>query len=171
MKAHRSLAIRILSIFICLIILFSDGLAQTNSRALLNYLQGEWYMTGMVLGKVVNYTSEGEWVLRDQFFYFHMKDAAVPQTYEADLFIGIDSSKNQYVAHWLDSFGGAGARVFGLGPLSSEKIEIIYPYAEQNFRNLFTYDSTKDEWALVIESENKNGNWSLFARFKIDRKR
>jgi hypothetical protein len=99
-----------------------------------------------------------------------MKDVAVPPTYEANLFIGIDSSKNQYVAHWLDSFGGAGALVVGLGPLSKEKIEIIYPYSERDFRNIFKYDSGKDEWTLVIESKGIDGNWSVFAQYTVVRK-
>ncbi|MBI3585551.1 MAG: hypothetical protein HY088_00260 [Ignavibacteriales bacterium] len=127
-------------------------------------------MTGTVMKKPVRYTAEGVWVLQSQFLSLHMKDVTVPPAYEANLFIGIDSSKNQYVAHWLDSFGGAGARVVGLGPLSSEKIEIIYPYAERNFRNIFKYNSEKDEWTLVIESEGTDGHWSVFAQYTIVRK-
>ncbi len=98
-----------------------------------------------------------------------MRDVAVPSNYEGSLFIGIDSAKNQYVAHWLDSFGGGGARVVGFGPLASEKIEIIFPYAERNFRNMFQYDSAKDEWTLVIESEGTDGHWSVFAQYAIVR--
>ncbi|HUI31623.1 MAG TPA: hypothetical protein VLX91_15540 [Candidatus Acidoferrales bacterium] len=74
--------------------------------------------------------------------------------YEASVYIGLDSGKNRYVAHWLDSFGGAGARVVGIGPLSPEKIEIVYPYTEGGFRNLFTYDAQADRWELLIESED-----------------
>ena len=109
-------------------------------------------------------------MLQNQFFSLHMKDVAVPPEYEANLYIGIDSTKNQYVAHWLDSFGGAGARVVGVGPLSAEKIEVVYPYAEGKFRNLFKYDSGKDAWTLVIESEGAAGHWSVFAQYGIVRK-
>lgn len=140
-------------------------------RDLLNHLQGTWQMKGNVRKKPVEYVAEGMWVLHDQFFSLHMKDVTVPSTYEVNLYIGIDSSKNQYVAHWLDSFGGAGSRVVALGPLSAEKIEIVYPYAEGRFRNLFTYDSKKDEWTLVIESENKESNWSVFAQYNMIKKR
>ena len=128
-------------------------------------------MSGTVMKKPVQYAAEGNWQLRNQFLCLHMQDVAVPPTYEANLFIGIDTSKNQYVAHWLDVFGGAGARVVGLGPLSSEKIEIFYPYAEGRFRNLFTYDSQKDEWTLLIESESTNGEWAVFAHYTVARKR
>jgi hypothetical protein len=127
-------------------------------------------MTGAVMKEPVTYTAEGVWILQSQFLSLHMKDIAVPPAYEANLFIGIDSTKNQYVAHWLDSFGGAGARVVGLGPLSTEKIEIIYPYSEQHFRKTFKYDSDKNEWTLVIESETAYGQWSVFAHYTIVRK-
>ena len=124
-------------------------------------------MKGTVLKKPVEYAAEGAWVLRDQFFSLRMKDVAVPPAYEVNLFIGIDSLKNQYVAHWLDSFGGAGARVVGFGPLSSENISIVFPYTQGRFRNLFKYNSDRDEWTLVIESEGKEGNWSLFADYNL----
>ena len=152
------------------VLLLATCHGQAQPGALLDHLQGSWYMTGTVLKKPVRYAAEGAWVLRNQFLCLHMMDVAVPPAYEVNLFIGIDSSKNQYVAHWLDSFGGAGSRVVGLGPLSTDKIEIIYPYAEGRFRNLFTYDSKKDEWTFVIESEGTDGRWSVFAEYKIERK-
>jgi hypothetical protein len=98
-----------------------------------------------------------------------MKDLAVPPQYEATVFIGIDSSKGQYVAHWLDSFGGAGARVVGIGPLSAANIKVVYPYPEGRFRNLFTFDPARSQWELLIESEGEDGSWSVFARYTITR--
>ena len=127
-------------------------------------------MTGTVLNKPVKYTAEGVWLFHSQFFSIHFRDVAVPSTYEGNLFIGIDSAKNQYVAHWLDSFGGAGSRVVGFGPLSAEKIEIVYPYSEKNFRNTFQYSSAKGEWTLIIESEDTDGHWSVFAQYTIVRR-
>jgi hypothetical protein len=127
-------------------------------------------MTGSVLKKPVQYNAEATWVLRNKFISIHMKDTTLPPKYEANVYIGIDSSRSQYVAHWLDSFGGAGARVVGVGPLSSDGVEIIYPYEEGRFRNLFTWDSIKDEWSLVIESESRDGLWSLFAQHTMKRR-
>jgi len=148
-----------------------NAFGQTSSRSLLSHLQGEWDMKGTVMKKPVQYAAEGVWVLQGQFLSFHMKDVAIPPRYEANLSIGIDSSLNQFVAHWLDVFGGAGARVVGFGILSTERIEILYPYPEGRFRNLFNYDYQKDAWTLVIESEGKDGHWSLFAQYSIVRKR
>ncbi len=171
MKVSRALKMRVLQLFVFSSLSFTIGYGQVPSLALLNHLQGEWDMTGMVMKKPVRYNAEGILVLKNQFLSFHMKDVAVPSAYEAYLYIGIDSSENQYIAHWLDSSGGAGARVVGVGPFSPEKIEIVYPYSEGRFRNLFKYDSKKDEWTLVIESEGKDGRWSLFAQYNITRKR
>jgi hypothetical protein len=127
-------------------------------------------MTGTVMNQPVKYAAEGAWTLQGQFLSLHMKDVAVPPAYEANLLIGIDSSKMEYVAHWLDSFGGAGARVVGLGPITAEGIEIIYPYAEHHFRNTFNYSADTDEWTLVIESAQKDGGWSIFAKYRIVKK-
>jgi len=171
MEVSQSLATGVLQFFVFSVSLFTIGYGQAPSRVLLNHLKGEWDMTGMVMKKPVRYNAEGKFVLKDQFLSFHMKDVAVPAAYEANLYIGIDTSQSQYIAHWLDSFGGAGARVVGVGPFSPTEIEIVYPYSEGKFRNLFNYDSKKDEWTLVIESEGTDGHWSLFAQYNITRKR
>ena len=162
------------SIRFTLVALLFWGVTISNNRpsatALLDHLQGPWTMRGTVRNKPVKYAADGAWILQNQFFSLHMLDASIPPKYEADLFIGIDTSKRQYVAHWLDSFGGAGARVVATGPLSTEKIEIIFPYPEGRFRNLFTYDSGNNEWKLVIESEQSGDHWSPFADYTFTKK-
>jgi hypothetical protein len=160
----------IAAISILIALAAATGLAQAPPRTLLNRLEGSWFMTGSVLQKPVQYTAEGSWVLLNQFFCLHMKDTALPPRYEADVYIGLDSAKNQYVAHWLDSFGGTGSRVVGLGPVSGDVIEIIYPYDEGRFRNRFRYDVHQNEWTFVIESENADGRWSLFAQYTMTRR-
>ena len=171
MMTKNSTTKKTLGLFVFIVLSSVVCFAQTSSRGLLSHLQGSWSMKGTVLKKPVIYSADGAWVLRNQFLSFHMKDASQPPAYEATLFIGIDSAKKHYVAHWLDSFGGAGARVVALGPLSEEKIEVIYPYEEGRFRNIFKYDSRNDEWSLVIESERDGKLWSVFAEYRIIRKR
>jgi hypothetical protein len=170
MTANQSRNRKILLFSFFIVLSFVTCFGQSSPRVFLKHLQGAWYMTGTVMNKPVKYTAEGVWLFHSQFFSLHMQDAAVPSTYEANLFIGIDSAKSQYVAHWLDSFGGSGARVVGLGPLSAEKIEIVYPYSERNFRNTLQYDAEKDELTLVIESEGTDGHWAVFAENTIARK-
>ena len=171
MRVHQPGIMRSLILVVMTNLMAMSGFGQTPSRDLLNHLEGIWRMKGTVMKKPVEYIAEGVWALHHQFLSLHMKDVAVPPAYEASLYIGIDSSKNQYVAHWLDSFGGAGSRVVGLGTLSPERIEVIYTYAERKCRNVFTYSSDKDEWALAIDSEGTEGDWSPFARYTIVRKK
>ncbi len=146
------------------------GQSQEPSKRLIEQLRGEWKMTGAVMKEPVEYTADGAMVLNNQFLAFHMIDAAVPPAYEAVLYIGVDSAKNEYVAHWMDSFGGPGARVAGIGPFSDKEIVIVYPYAEGLFRNRFAPDSLGKGWTLTIESEDASGQWSLFAHYQIARR-
>ncbi len=168
MKMRLSSGQGILLFFCTLIISPHPGFSQYAARDLLNHLEGKWIMSGSVMGKQVQYMADGIWVLQNQWFCLHMKDTSTPSEYEADVYIGIDSVMNEYVAHWLDSFGGAGARVAGVGPVSSDRIEIVYPYAEGKFRNYFIFYSTTNAWNLVIESESKDGSWTNFANFNIN---
>ena len=57
-----------------------------------------------------------------------MIDAAKQPTYEADLFIGFDPRAKDYVIHWLDRFGAAGARVVGSGKRSGATLILTLPY-------------------------------------------
>lgn len=116
------------------------------------------------------YTAESVWGPQNKFLYIKMKDVLIPPIYEENLFIVIDSSKNQYVASWIDKFSGKGTLNVGQGPLTSEKITINYTYSERDYRKIFKYDSGKDEWTFVIESLNTDGNWSVFEQYSLVRK-
>ena len=143
--------------------------AQTIPDSLLNKLTGKWTMTGTVGKKPVQYTAQGTWVLQNQFFVLHMNDLTDSPPYEASLFIGVDTAKKEYVAHWLDRFGGAGARVVGFGPRpssSSNTIEIDFPY-ENKFHDVFTYLPSQQEWTLLIEYQKPDSSWNEFARYVI----
>jgi len=158
---------------ILLLVLISGvaGFGQEAPRQLLGHLAGHWSMQGTVLKKPVEYTADGTWTLQEQFLSFHMKDVSMPPRYEANLLIGIDSARGEFVAHWLDSFGGAGARVVGFGPLAADSVGILYPYAEGRFSNSFGCNRARDTWTLLIESQESTDTWSVFARYAIVRKR
>jgi hypothetical protein len=83
--------------------------------AYLQLLAGDWIMSGTFAGKPVHYRAHGESVLQGAFIRLHMIDAAATPAYEADVYIGYDAHKNDYILHWLDRFGAAGARVVGTG--------------------------------------------------------
>ncbi len=70
---------------------------------LLDCLLGHWEMVGEVMSKPVTYYAKGSLILQGQFLAFHVVNAAVPSTYEANLLVGIDSSKSYYDAHAVPS--------------------------------------------------------------------
>lgn len=138
-------------------------------EAYLDHLQGHWWMEGTVGGKRVRYSARGERVLQGGFLRLHMIDAAARPQYEADVYIGFDAKAHEYVAHWLDRFGAAGARVVATGHRDGERLVLTFPYAEGAFRDTFTFEPQPGTWTLLLESQEANGSWSTFARYTLVR--
>ena len=142
---------------------------RSADNAYLDALQGNWDMTGTLLGKPVKYHARGERVLQGGFLRLHMIDAADAPTYEADLFLGFDAHAGDYIGHWLDRFGAAGARVVASGKRQGQTLIIQFPYAEAAFKDTFVYDPNSHTWVLVIESQRPDGMWSNFAKYTLAR--
>jgi hypothetical protein len=136
-------------------------------NAYLDGLLGKWDMTGTVLGKPVKYHAQGERVLQGGFLRLHMIDAAAVPTYEADLFLGYDARAGDFIGHWLDRFGAAGARVVATGKRNGETLIIQFPYAEGAFRDTFKFDAKSHSWSLGIDSQATGGAWSNFATYTL----
>jgi hypothetical protein len=143
--------------------------ATSPDNAYLDALQGDWQMKGSVLGKPAIYKARGERVLQGGFLRLHMIDAAPSPTYEADLFLGYDAKAGDYIGHWLDRFGAAGARVVASGKRNGDTLVIQFPYAEGTFKDTFVFDSKAHAWSLVIESQAAGGAWSNFATYTLER--
>ena len=143
--------------------------ARTTDNAYLDALQGDWDMTGTLLGKPVRYHARGERVLQGGFLRLHMIDATDAPTYEADLFLGYDAHADDYIGHWLDRFGAAGARVVASGKRQGQTLVIQFPYAEAAFKDTFVYDPNSRSWSLLIESQKPGGGWSNFAAYTLVR--
>jgi hypothetical protein len=141
--------------------------APSADNAYLDGLQGKWDMTGSMLGKPVKYHAQGERVLQGGFLRLHMIDTGTAPTYEADLFLGYDARAKDYIGHWLDRFGAAGARVVASGTRNGETLVIQFPYAEGAFKNTFTFDPKSHTWTLVIDSQAAGGAWSNFATYTL----
>lgn len=73
------------------------------------------------------------------------------------------------MAHWLDRFGAAGARVVATGKRQGEQLVISFPYAEGAFRDTFTRDAKSGAWTLLLESKAADGSWSRFAEYSLTR--
>jgi hypothetical protein len=135
----------------------------------LDALAGDWTMSGTVTNKPVLYHAKGERVLQGGFLRLHMIDAATTPSYEADVYLGFDPQQNDYILHWLDQFGAAGARVVGTGRRKGSVLTVIIPYKENDFRDTFEWLEKTGTWDLTIESQNKDGSWSLFAHYNMVR--
>lgn len=139
--------------------------------AYLNALQGDWIMSGTLLGKAVKYRARGERVLDGGFLRLHMIDVAAAPVYEADVFLGYDARAGDFIAHWLDRFGAAGARVVAVGKRDGVRLVLQFPYTEAAFRDTFALDEKSGAWSLLIESQKKDGTWSTFASYTLVRQR
>jgi hypothetical protein len=137
--------------------------------AYLDELKGAWDMSGTLLGKPVRYQARGERVLQGGFLQLHMLDASGVPPYEADVFIGFDARAGDFVAHWLDRFGAAGARVVAKGVRQGPRLVIQFPYAEGAFRDTFVWRAETGSWSLLLESRAKDGTWSTFANYALTR--
>jgi len=154
------------------IILPAASRAQTpvDNNVYLDGLVGDWTMDGTVLGKPAKYTMHGERVLEAAFVRLSMVDVHRSAHYEADAYIGYDPHQKDFVAHWLDRYGAAGARVVGTGHREGSRLVLVFPYSEGNFRDTFVFNPGTKSWALLMETQAKNGTWSQFANYAIARR-
>jgi hypothetical protein len=134
-------------------------------------LAGRWDFTGTLLGKPVRYHGEGRWVLANGWLRLSLIDAARPPAYRAEVYLGSDAKAGDYVAHWLDQFGGGGARVVATGRREGDNLVLIFPYVEGAFRDTFVLSGDGSGGTLLIESQDKDGHWSTFASYTIKRAR
>ena len=137
----------------------------------LNALIGKWDMRGTLGDQPVRYHARAARVLMGGFVSLHMIDAAASAQYEADLYLGFDDKAGDYVGHWLDRYGAAGARVVATGRRNGEVLILIFPYADGWFRDTFTRHPATGTWSLLIESQAKDRSWSAFASYELKREK
>ena len=138
--------------------------------ASLKALDGDWIMSGDVMGKPVTYKMKAGPTLQGAFTEIHMNDIQVPSEYEARVLIGYDAGSSMIIAHWLDSFGAKASIPHGTGSVTDNSIQFSIPYSPTNtFRDTFTYNPEKDSWIFVLESSNADGTWKHFARYEVRR--
>ena len=162
---------RFLVTFLALAALAPAGTAAEPPEAtrFLGQLSGEWDMTGTVLGKPAHYRAHGAWVLNGAWLELSMVDVGRPPAYQADLYIGYDATAQDYIAHWLDRFGAAGARVVASGERHERTLVLHFPYAEGAFRDTLTLAGDSASGTLLIEAQRADGSWSTFAAYRMRR--
>jgi hypothetical protein len=131
--------------------------------AALDALQGRWRLAGRVQGDSVNYNGYGEWVLNHQFLRLNLRDVATPPQYEAHVYIGWDAERKQYMAHWLDIFGGRFSETLGYAPKDGDALRFLFEYPDGPFRTTFVFG--KAGWELDMKSRTKDGKWIPFAHY------
>ena len=142
----------------------------TDARPeILKALDGNWVMSGDVMGKPVTYTLVAEPTLQGTFTEMHMTDVQVPSEYEARVFIGYDPDSKSVIAHWMDSFGASYSIPHGTGHISENMIEFTIPYKDGPFRDTLTYSPEKASWEFVLQASQPDGSWKHFARYEIRR--
>jgi hypothetical protein len=144
------------------------GATPSPDEQYLDGLVGGWDMKGKVGSEPVRYQAKGERVLQNGFLRLHMIDASRPPQYEASLYVGYDPKTGDFVAHWLDRYGAAGARVVATGRRDGDVLVLVFPYAQGSFRDTFT--RKKKAWTLLIESQAPDGSWTTFASYELARK-
>ena len=142
---------------------------QSADDAFLNRLQGQWTMQGTIQGQPARYRAVGERTLNNGFLKLHLLDVGKPPKYQADVYIGFDPTAHDFVVHWLDQFGAAGARVVATGARTGDQLVVTFPYAEGAFRDTLTWVPATRSWRLVLESQSKPGTWSTFASYELTR--
>ena len=145
-----------------------DGRGHKFEDDLIARLEGSWTLTRQIRGTEIKNTVSAVWVLQHQFLLLRMRDLATPSRYEADVYIGYSYSANEYVAHWIDNFGGHYSGV-GRGKRLGNSIEFRFDYADGPFFNTFSWDSSTNTWNCHLESMGKDGTRQTFARDSLVR--
>lgn len=150
--------------------LLGQGPGAAAMDSLLGRMEGAWTMTGTVRGEPVTYRLDVRRVLRGRFIELHMEDVAAPSAYEARVFLGVDSAKGEYIAHWLDNFGAPYSIPHATGTAQGDTIHIVFPYPDGAFSDQFIYDRVGDAWYFRLESADGRGGWRLFAEYRVRRR-
>jgi hypothetical protein len=139
--------------------------------SLLGRLVGRWRMTGSVRGQPARYSLLATRELQGRFVQLHMTDLQRPPAYEARVFIGVDSARARYVAHWLDNFGAAYSIPHAEGSAQGDTLHLAFAYAEGPFRDTFVYHRATGTWHFRLERGDSAGAWRLFAEYDVRRVR
>ena len=134
-------------------------------------LAGRWTLSGAVLGKPVRYRGDATWVLDGAWLRLALVDRAIPPGYQADVYLGFDAKAGDYIAHWLDRFGAAGARVVATGHRNGQTLVLLFPYDGAPFRDTLTLAADGASGSLLLESQRPDGSWSTFASYQLARRR
>ncbi len=140
---------------------------------LLDKLAGNWLLQGTVMGKQTTHDVAAEWALGHQYLRIHEisreKNTQGQPEYEANVYIGWDQSASEYVAIWLDTYGGLNETSIGRAKRNGDVIPFLFKDKESTFHTQFIYHPEASNWEWRMDSEEKGG-MKPFARMTLTRK-
>ena len=134
----------------------------------LEKLVGEWLLSRTVRGTTAESKVKAAWVLNHQWLRLEMTSND-GREYLAEIYIGYDDAKKEYVIHWIDSWGGAFAETVGYGKADGAKIIFDFAYADGPFRNTFVRDEKADAWTFEMQNGDGHGGWKPFGEDRLTR--
>lgn len=143
-----------------------DGVNRPFHDDLLDHLQGQWKINGVIVGQKREMNLTAEWVLNHQFLFLVEKDASVSANkpgYEAHVYIGYDNASERYVIHWIDIFGGRFSETLGYGTRLGDSIKFVFEYPDGPLHNTFTWNPGDNSWRFLLEQKIAEGKWKIFA--------
>jgi hypothetical protein len=75
--------------------------------------------------------------------------------YEASVYFGYDDHAHDYIAHWLEQFGAAGARVVATGRRDGQTLVLAFPYPEGALRDALELAADGNSGSLLLESQDE----------------
>jgi hypothetical protein len=145
-----------------------ESSANDDRPGILKSLDGNWLMSGDVMGRAATYAMVAAPALQATFTEIRMKDVNVPPKYEAAVFLGYNAGSQTILVHWMDKFGAQASVPHATGDLAGNTVQFIFPYKSGRFRNIWTYHPETSSWDFVLESEQNDGSWKHFARYKVN---
>ena len=139
---------------------------------LLDKMVGEWRLTGKFEGQPINHAVQVHWVLNHQFLEIYEKDLNPPKAdevpYEAMVYVGYETSRARYVAHWLDVFG-QGAETLGYGKRVGADLQLEFGYTGQPWLTTFRWSAASKTWQWLMQTKNPQGQWEETANMTLAR--
>ena len=144
--------------------------------SILEELEGQWVMTGIVADEEVTHDVYVDRVLKRQYVRIHElsreKDADGEPAYEAWIHVAWDKEKAEYVVMWLDNTATTNFAPEGVGhgKPDGDRIPFVWKSADgTGIHNTFRYDRASDTWTWDIDNVDKSKKASPFARLTLRR--
>jgi hypothetical protein len=143
--------------------------ANDERPGILKALDGDWVMSGDVMGRPVTYRMVATPALQGMFTEMRMKDVQVPAKYEAAVFLGYDADSQTVIVHWMDRFGAKASIPHAIGHIAGNTVQFIFPYNSGKLRDTLTYNPETSSWVFKLESAQPDGSWKHFALYTVKR--